>query len=43
MLTSVWVTVAVAAGFALVLLAVKTLSRASQQVDRIFDEELGRQ
>lgn len=42
-LTSVWVTVAVAAGFAVVVGAVKALSRASRQVDQIFEEELGRQ
>jgi hypothetical protein len=43
MLTSAWVTAVVAAVFAVVFLAVKALSRASRQVDRIFDEELGRQ
>lgn len=42
MLSSVWVTVAVAAGFMTVVVAVKALSRASRQVDQIFDEELGR-
>jgi len=42
MLTSAWVTVAAAAGFAVVYFAVRTLSRASRQVDRIFDEELDR-
>ena len=41
LLTSAWVTAAVAAVFVLVLAAVKALSRASRQVDRIFDEELG--
>lgn len=41
-LTSVWVTVAVVAGFAAVVIAVKALSRASRQVDRIFEEELSR-
>lgn len=42
-LTSAWVTVAVAAGFAVVVIAVRALSRASQQVDQIFEEELSRQ
>jgi uncharacterized membrane protein len=41
-LTSAWVTVAVAAVFAAVVVAVKALSRASRQVDRIFEEELSR-
>jgi Flp pilus assembly protein TadB len=41
MLTSVWVTVAVAAGFVVVVAAVKSLSRASRQIDRIFEDELG--
>jgi Flp pilus assembly protein TadB len=40
MLTSVWVTVAVAAGFVVVVTAVKSLSRASRQIDRIFEDEL---
>ncbi|ANZ36861.1 hypothetical protein BBK82_13040 [Lentzea guizhouensis] len=40
-LTSVWVTLAVAAAFLVVITAVKALSRASKQVDRIFEEELG--
>ncbi|MFS8100946.1 hypothetical protein LFM09_27865 [Lentzea alba] len=40
MLTSAWVTVAVAAGFAAVVVAVKALSRASKQVDQIFEDEL---
>ncbi|WP_268241253.1 hypothetical protein [Lentzea pudingi] len=43
MLTSAWATAAVAVGFAVVFFAVRALSRASRQVDRIFDEELGRQ
>lgn len=43
LLTSVWVMVAVTAGFALVVVAVKALSRASQQVDQIFEDELDRQ
>jgi hypothetical protein len=43
LLTSAWMTVAVAAGFVVVFVAVKALSRASGQVDRIFDEELSRQ
>ena len=42
MLTSAWVTVAVAAGFGVVVVAVKALSRASRQVDEIFSEELRR-
>ncbi|HEX7307299.1 hypothetical protein [Lentzea sp.] len=42
MLTSVWVAVAVAAGFTLVVLAVRSLSRASDKVDQIFTEELHR-
>jgi hypothetical protein len=40
LLTSIWVTVAVAAGFVVVVVAVKALARASRQVDRIFEEEL---
>jgi len=40
LLTSIWVTLAVAAGFVVVVVAVKALARASRQVDRIFDEEL---
>ncbi|MFJ8959899.1 hypothetical protein ACIRG5_10955 [Lentzea sp. NPDC102401] len=43
MLTSTWVTVAVATGFVVVFLAIRALSRAARQVDRIFEEELGRQ
>jgi hypothetical protein len=43
LLTSVWVTVAVAAGFVALVVAVKALTRASRQVDRIFEEELARQ
>lgn len=43
MLTSAWVTVAVAVGFAVVFFAVRALSRASRKVDQIFEEELGRQ
>ena len=43
MLTSVWVAAAVAAGFVVVVTAVKAVSRASRQVDQIFEEELGRQ
>jgi hypothetical protein len=43
LLTSVWVTVAVAAGFVALVVAVKALTRASRQVDRIFEEELTRQ
>lgn len=42
MLTSTWMTIAVAAGFAVVYFAVRSLSRASRQVDRIFEEELDR-
>ena len=41
LLTSAWVTAAVAAGFVVVLAVVKALSRASRQIDRIFEEELG--
>ena len=41
--TSVWVTVAVAAGFVAFVVAVKAVARASRQVDRIFEEELTRQ
>lgn len=40
LLTSIWVTLAVAAGFVVVVVAVKALERASRQVDRIFEEEL---
>ncbi|KOV80543.1 hypothetical protein [Nocardia sp. NRRL S-836] len=40
-LTSVWIAVAVAAAFAVVVAAVRALGRASKQVDRIFEEELG--
>lgn len=40
LLTSVWVTVAVAAGFVAVVTVVKALTRASRQIDRIFEEEL---
>ncbi|MDT7784361.1 MAG: hypothetical protein QOF58_2780 [Pseudonocardiales bacterium] len=43
MLTSVWVTAAVAAGFVVVMTAVKALSRADKQIDQIFEEEIGRQ
>jgi hypothetical protein len=43
LLTSVWVTVAVAAGFVAVFVAVRALARASRQADRIFEEELTRQ
>ena len=42
LLTSVWVTAAVAAGFVVVVGAVKALSRASRQVDQIFEDELSR-
>jgi hypothetical protein len=41
MLTSAWVAAAVAVGFALVVGTVKVLSRASRQVDQIFEDELG--
>ncbi|MEU7475092.1 hypothetical protein AB0A63_03855 [Lentzea sp. NPDC042327] len=41
LLTSVWVTVAVVAAVVVVFAAVKALGRASKQVDRIFEEELG--
>lgn len=41
LLTSIWVTAAVAAGFVVVVAAVKALVKASRQVDRIFEEELG--
>ncbi len=40
MLTSIWVTVAVAAGFVVVMSTVRVLSRASQKIDEIFEEEL---
>ena len=43
MLTSAWVTAVVAVGFIVVFFAVRALSRASRQVDQIFEEELGRQ
>lgn len=43
LLTSVWVAAAVAVGFMVVVGAVKALSRATQRVDQIFDEELSRQ
>ncbi|MGW4214962.1 hypothetical protein ACWEIJ_43785 [Lentzea sp. NPDC004789] len=42
MLTSVWVAAAAAIGFALIVGTVKVLSRASRQVDQIFEDELGR-
>lgn len=42
LLTSVWVTAAVAAGLVVVVGAVKALSRASRKVDQIFEEELSR-
>ncbi|GGU49199.1 hypothetical protein [Lentzea flava] len=41
MLTSGWVAAVVAACFVAIVAAVKALSRASRQVDRIFEEELG--
>jgi hypothetical protein len=41
MLTSGWVTAVVAAGFAVIAAAVRALSRASRQVEEIFEEELG--
>lgn len=40
LLSSIWVTVAVAAGFVVVVTAVKVLAKSSRQVDRIFEEEL---
>ncbi|MFD5829902.1 hypothetical protein [Lentzea sp. NPDC060358] len=40
--TSAWVAIAVTAGLALVVLSVRSLSRASGKVDQIFDEELRR-
>ena len=43
MLTSAWVTAVVAVGFIAVFFAIRALSRASRQVDQIFEEELGRQ
>ena len=43
MLTSAWVTAVVAVGFIVVFVTVRALSRASRQVDRIFEEELRRQ
>ncbi|WP_434451719.1 hypothetical protein [Lentzea sp. E54] len=43
LLTSAWVTAAVAAGVAVAVLAVRVLSRASRKVDEIFEEELRRQ
>ncbi|MDX8143845.1 hypothetical protein SK854_17095 [Lentzea sp. BCCO 10_0061] len=43
MLTSAWVTAIVAVGFIVVFIAIRALSRASRQVDRIFEEELSRQ
>ncbi|MGW6448948.1 hypothetical protein [Lentzea sp. NPDC055074] len=43
MLTSAWVTAVVAVAFIVVFVAVRALSRASRQVDRIFEEELRRQ
>jgi hypothetical protein len=42
MLTSAWVTAVVAVGFIVVFVVIRALSRASRQVDQIFDEELGR-
>ncbi|MEV6242601.1 hypothetical protein [Lentzea sp. NPDC051838] len=42
LLTSAWVAAAVAAGFVVVVGAVKALSRANKQMDQIFEEELGR-
>lgn len=43
LLTSAWVTAAVAAGFVVVVGAVKALSRASRQVEQIFEDELSHQ
>jgi hypothetical protein len=43
LLTSVWVTAAVAAGFVVVVGSVRALSRASHQVDQIFEDELRQQ
>ncbi|MGW6934971.1 hypothetical protein ACWGE0_33250 [Lentzea sp. NPDC054927] len=43
MLTSAWVTAAVAIGFIVVVASIKALSRASRQVDQIFEDELRRQ
>jgi hypothetical protein len=43
MLTSAWVTAVVAVGFVVVVTAVRTLSRASRQVDEIFEDELRQQ
>ena len=43
LLTSAWVTAAVAVGFVVVVGAVRGWSRASRQVDQIFEEELSRQ
>ncbi|WP_245849257.1 hypothetical protein [Lentzea kentuckyensis] len=42
LLTSAWVTAVVATGFVVVVAAVKALSRASRQIDQIFEEELGK-
>lgn len=43
LLTSAWVTAAVAVGFVVVVGAVRGWSRALRQVDQIFEEELSRQ
>lgn len=43
MLTSAWLTAVVAVGFVVVVAAVKALSRASRQVDQIFEDELRQQ
>ncbi|SDH24551.1 hypothetical protein SAMN05216553_118120 [Lentzea fradiae] len=42
LLTSVWVAAGVAAAIVVVAFAVRSLSRASEKVDQIFDEELHR-
>jgi hypothetical protein len=43
LLTSVWVTLAVAAAFVVIVTAIKALSRASRQIDQIFEDELPQQ
>lgn len=40
LLTSIWVTIAAAVGFVITVSVVRALSRASAQIDTIFDEEL---
>lgn len=42
-LTSFWVTIGVATAFTVTVMVVRALSRATEQVDTIFTEELGKE